>query len=457
METTMSQTTRPSTSPARPSRTYTRRDLRTRMAELWRPDADPKVYRNLLIGLGALMAVFSIFPLGNSLLGWWNKDYDLWFIVGWYYRHGGVLYPTDGRPFPYMYPPAAAMLLSVLSVVGRGAFVGMLVALQSASWIGSILLSVWLATGRTLRQAPGLYLVPTLFVVPCIHDMYLLGQPNLLLLFLLLGAFASLRVGRPWLSGSLVALAAAIKAFPVLALGYFVWRREWKAVGATLLWLVLLLLVLPLPFRGRTQTWQDMTVWTKGMVLKYDEGQIAQRPDRCYSFKNQALVAVTNRLLRDLPADGESRDGWQVNFASLNFKTVNLITAAIGLSLCLFYVIAMPPKRLRDPRVLAAETAMLTLLILAFSPFAFNYFYVWILYPVTVLLARVLEAPAGSRERQVLRIGLITALSVFASSIVSVKITQAYGNLLATDLILLGLLGWVLIRRDDSEQATAEM
>lgn len=421
------------------------------MAELWRPDADPRVYRDLLIGLGALMAVFALFPLGNSLLGWWNKDYDLWFIVGWYYRHGGVLYPTDGRPFPYMYPPAAAMLLSVLSVVGRGWFVWALVVLQSASWIGSILLSVWLATGRTLKQAPGLYLVPTLCVVPCIHDMYLLGQPNLLLLFLLLGAFASLRVGRPWLSGSLVALAAAIKAFPVLALGYFVWRREWKAVGATLLWLVLLLLVLPLPFRGPGQTWRDMSVWTKGMVLKYDEGQIAQRPDRCYSFKNQALVAVTNRLLRDLPADGESRDGWHVNFAALNFKTVNLITAAIGLSLCLFYIVAMPPKRLRDPRTLAAETAMLTLLILAFSPFAFNYFYVWILYPVTVLLARVLDAPAGSREREVLRNGLIAALVVFASSIVSVKVTQAYGNLLATDLILLGLLGWVLLQRKSAE------
>ncbi len=417
------------------------------MAELWHADADPRVYRDLVIGLAALMVAFSIFPVANSLLGWWNKDYDLWFIVGWYYRHGGVLYPTDGRPFPYMYPPAAAMLLSLPTLAGRGAFVWGLVALQSASWIGSILLSVWLATGRTFKQAPALYLIPTLCVVPCIYDMYLLGQPNLLLLFLLLGAFASLRVGRPWLSGSLIALAAAIKAFPVLALGYFVWRREWKAVAATLAWLVLLLLVLPLPFRGRAQTWQDMSVWTRGMVLKYDEGQIAQRPERCYSFKNQALIAVTNRLLRDLPADGESRDKWHVNFASLNFKTVNQITAVIGLSLCFFYVIAMPPKRLRDPRTLAAETAMLALLILAFSPFAFNYFYVWILYPVTVLMARAIEAPSGSRERRVLRFGLLLALAVFASSIVSVKVTQAYGNLLATDLILFGLLGWGLLQR----------
>ena len=407
---------------------------------------EPKVYRYLAIGLATLMGIFSLSPIANYLLGYWNKDYDLWFSVGWYYRHDGVLYPSDERPFQFMYPPTAALLLSILSVVGKGLFVPLLLLIQSVAWLGSILLSVRLATGKALRQDPLLYLVPTILVIPCIHDMYLLGQPNLLLLFLMLGAFVALRERHPWLAGSLIGLAAAIKAFPVMAVGYLLWRRQWKATASLIISMVILLLLLPIPFRGPLKTWEDMTLWTNGMVLKYDEGTIAQRPERAYSFKNQSIVAVANRLLRDVPANGEAKDNWYVNIASLNFKTVNMLLAGTALILGLLYVAAMPPDRLRSARTDAVEMAMLLLLILAFSPFAFNYFYVWLLAPITVVMARRTDAETGPRERRVLKGGLLTAIGVFGMSVVSVKVSQAYGNLLLADLILLGTMGWWLAR-----------
>ncbi len=408
---------------------------------------DPQVFRNLTIALVAAMAVFSISPIANYLLGYWNKDYDLWFSVGWFYRHDGILYPSDDRSFPFMYPPTAALLLSFFSILGRGFFIIALLTVQSAAWLGCILLSVRLATGKALRQDPLLYLIPSLWVIPCIHDMYLLGQPNMLLLCMMLGAFVGLREERPWLAGSLIGLAAAIKAFPVMAVGYLIWRRQWKATAALVLSMVFFLLVLPLPIRGPAQTWKDMTLWTNGMVLKYDEGTIAQRPDRAYSFKNQSIVAVMNRMLRDVPANGEAKDNWYVNVASLDFKTVNTLLAGAAMVLGLCYVVVMPPKRLRSDKTDAVEMAILLLLILAFSPFAFNYFYVWLLYPVTVVLARWNDAAEGSRDREVLKIGLLAALAVFATSILSVKVSQAYGNLLLADLILLTLLGWWLLRQ----------
>ncbi|GAC1450908.1 MAG: hypothetical protein NVSMB9_35690 [Isosphaeraceae bacterium] len=405
---------------------------------------DPRVYLWLGIGLSTLMVAFSVAPIGNNLLGWQNKDYDLWYLTGRTIWQGGAIYPTDNRPFPFMYPPAAASLLAILSLASPFWFVFILLILNSAAWVGSVLLSVRLATGAAFRQRPLLYALPTLWVLPFIHDMYLLGQPNLLLLLLMLGAFAALRRRLPWMAGALVGLAAAIKAFPVLALGYLVYRRHWKAVGASILTMVFLLLVLPIPFRGARRAWDDMAVWTRGMVLKYDEGQIAQRPERCYSFKNQSLVSVVNRLLRRIEANGEAQDDYYVNAADLSFRSVNAIVVVASLGLALFYLASMPWKPPGDARTLAGETAMLLLMVLIFSPFAFNYFYVWLLYPLTVLLARLFDHPEGSRERYILLVGLLAALELYAWSALSLKCAQAYGNLLAVNLLLLGLLGWSL-------------
>jgi hypothetical protein len=340
-----------------------------------------------------------------------------------------------------MYPPAAAALLGVASVGGELPLVIGLILINSAAWIAAILLSVYLATGRALRQHPLLYAFPTLCVIPFVHDTYLLGQPNLLLLALMLGAFACLRHGRQGGAGSLIALAAGLKAFPILAVGYLIYRCQWKALGAVAAGLLALLLVLPMAFRSPASAADDLVTWTRGMVLKYDDGGIAQRRTRSLSFKNQSLVALANRLLRPVRANGEARETWKVNVADLDFRAVNAVILASALGLCLFYVRAMPRGARRTEQTDAIEWAMLLIMILFFSPLSFNYFYVWMIYPFAVALRLVLTAPEGSRERRGLLAWLVTAVGVFALALVSLRVAQAYGNLFFAALLLLIGLG----------------
>jgi hypothetical protein len=54
-----------------------------------------------------------------------------------------------------------------------------------------------------------------MLVIVYVWSSYHLGQPNLVLLALMLGAFVALRAKREVLAGGLIAVAAAIKAFPV--------------------------------------------------------------------------------------------------------------------------------------------------------------------------------------------------------------------------------------------------
>ena len=280
-------------------------------ASLGRVETSPgwaRIERVWWVALVGAMLVFSAFPLANQFLGLSTKDYGLWYQVGLAVRQGLDIYPRPetGRLFPFMYPPSAAAMLAWVSLLGSIGSLLVLLLVNSAAWVVCIWLSVWLAAGPGARRHPLVVIVPSLSIIVLVYNVYLLGQPNLLLLALLLGSFACLRLGRPIGAGALLATAAAIKAFPILVLGYLIYRRMWTASVATMAVLAAWLLVAPLPFRTPAQAVDDLVVWSQGMLFTYNTHGIAQRPFRSYSYKNQSIMALAHRLLRDVPADGES-------------------------------------------------------------------------------------------------------------------------------------------------------
>ncbi len=267
-----------------------------------------RIERAWWLALGGAILVFSAFPIANLVLGYPTKDYGLWYQVGLAVRQGFDVYPRpeSGRLFPFMYPPSAAAMLAWISMLGRSGSLLALVLVNSAAWLASIAFSVYLVVKPGRRRHPLVVILPSLSIVVLVHNIYLLGQPNLLLLALLLGAFACLQHARPVWAGVLVATAAAIKAFPIMALGYLIYRRMWAASAATVVTLAAWLLIAPLPFRSPEQAVDDVVVWSKGMLFTYNSYGIAQRPFRSYSYKNQSIMALLHRLLRDVPADGEA-------------------------------------------------------------------------------------------------------------------------------------------------------
>jgi alpha-1,2-mannosyltransferase len=510
------------------------------------PAWSARVERGWWIALAVVMLVFSGFPIANLVLGLSTKDYNLWYQVGLALRQGLDIYPRPEthRLFPFMYPPSAAAMLAWVSMLGATGSLLALVAVNSASWLASIGLSVWLSVKPGKRWHPLVVILPSLFIIVLVHNVYLLGQPNLLLLALLLGAFACLRLGRPISAGTLVATAAAIKAFPILVLGYLVYRRMWTASAATVAVLAAWLLIAPLPFRTPHQAVDDLVVWSKGMVFTYNSYGIAQRPFRSYSYKNQSIMALAHRLLRDVPADGEAvlshkrradnsgprqqragqppidpstdllsflkphpqqtatrenssgadaatlpiasdtksaesagiagrpsrwddvldgaepalRAAWRVNIVAWSFRTVTIATLLAMSALCLFVVAVLPPAKVRTRETDALEFALVTLLTTMFSPLSFNYAYVWLIYPATLGLHRVISEPAGAPWHR-LKIGWIVAVFLLpALALPMPLLAQAYGNLFLPALLLVIGLG-VMLRaaaRNGSDQIAVQ-
>src|SRR5919106_4794704 len=375
-----------------------------------------------------------------------TKDYAKWFWVGQTVLEGGDIYaPRGDGTFAFMYPPTAAVLFAIPSYLGELPLIIILVFLYSLAWVASLRLSVWLATDSAGRDHPLLYLVPGVCCLPYVAENYVLGQPNLLLLALMLAAFVCLRSGKEWSAGALVALAGAIKAFPVLTIGYLIYRRCWKATTSTLVFLILLLVVVPSPFRGIGQNLKDLNTWSKGM-LRYDTEAISQREQRGFSWSNHSLVAVAHRLLRPVNAHRKRDNSLFVNVADVDFKYVTAVIVLTGLGLCLFYILCLPPGSVRTNSSDALEYAMLLLLILIFTPLAFTYFFVWLLYPLVVALRLVLRTPVRSPKRTgawvwfwacVILLSLTFPLPFFRPA-------QAAGSTLMACLLLMGGIGWNL-------------
>jgi len=221
---------------------------------------------------------FTLLPFVRFLHSGTQMDYRTWFDAGQTVLRGSELYPHT-QNFPFMYPPTCALLLAGPAFFGKPAMILILTSLNTMAWILCIRLSSALMSEQRAQNAP--IVIASFIVIPFVWSSYHLGQPSLVLLALMLGAFLSLRHGQEILAGALVALAVAIKAFPLLAIFYFVYRRYWMAAISLVITLVILLFLLPIPFRGWHQTLNDARDWQRGM-LHYEQGGIAQRPERGY-------------------------------------------------------------------------------------------------------------------------------------------------------------------------------
>ena len=390
------------------------------------------------VALTAFVLVPEIFGNGKT------KDYPLWYWAGQQVLHGLDLYPSDpAKQFEFIYPPLPAVLLAIPAWFGKIPLYLCLSLLNAAAW--------WMTgqfanamTGSGRPPGPWLFALPSFVTITFIFDMFDLGQPNLMLLALMLYGFWLLREAKPWMAGSMFALATAIKVFPVAVLPYLVWRRQWKAVASTLVFLGLFLFVVPAPFRGFERNFAELKTWYQGMVGSSSEKGFGQRDEQNWSWVNQSIIAVTHRLTRPVNyyQDEPSRPARYMNVIDVSFRTANLIVVAISCLIGLGFIAVMPPASRRTERSDAEELGTLFCLMTVASPLARQYYFMWLFLPMTVLMHRAEFDPrprvqAGTWALLALAGGLmLLSLPLFPNEL------QAWGNNLAATAVLAIGLAW---------------
>jgi hypothetical protein len=353
-----------------------------------------------------------------------------------------------------MYPPAAAALLAPVTVAGKLPLVALQVTINTLAWAVAIFAPVYLLTGRVRpgdvwRDPHGLlFWVPSLVCVFFIWNTYLEGQPAFLLSACLLVMFVCLRRRIRWGAGLSLALAAGFKGFPILALPYLIWRREWKATVYTLLFLALLTFALPAVFRGPRGAWSDAREWQANMIFNQTPEIIGQRAARSYTWQNGSLLSVAHRWLRPVVADHDDNvPPITVNVADVPYDTINRLVRVATVLAGLAYVAVIPWRdRDRTPFTDTVEMAMLLILVILFSPLSFTYNTSWTMLGLATVLWFILARARSRRQAAVAIVWLVVAVSLLVFTVGGpFRPIRARGNTFFADVLLVAELAWIIL------------
>jgi hypothetical protein len=393
------------------------------------------------IVLTADVLVPEIFGSGKT------KDYPLWFWAGQQVLQGRDLYPGDPTAyFDFIYPPLSAILLAIPSYFGKIPLYLCLSVLNAVAWWMTAQLSNAM-TGSGRSPDPWLAALPAIVTISFVFDMFDLGQPNLILLAMMLLGFWLLQQGRPWASGSMFALATAIKVFPVAVFPYLLWRRQWASAASMVVFLGILLFVVPAPVRGFQHNVSELKTWYQGMVGSSSEQGFGQRGEQNWSWVNQSIIAVTHRLTRPVNynQDNLAKPPAYMNLVDLDFRTANWVVIGISLAIGLGFMAVMPARSRRTPLSDAEELGILFCLMTVASPLARQYYFMWLFFPVTVLMHRAAYDRRGAVRRGTWIVLAIAGFLICLSLPVFPNDLQAFGNNLAATAAIAGALVWHIL------------
>lgn len=184
--------------------------------------------------------------------------------------------------------------------VATGAFTLLSLMLMAAT----VVMTEVLLRGE-LGAAPSAASWATLLLIgPYAASSAVLGQVNLLVLFLVVATWLLVERGREWIAGLPLALAILIKLMPAALLPFLLLTRRWRtglaAVAATLV----LGVGWPLMSLGPSETLRQHQAYYRRAVVEHSaRTTIESDKPRKARFTNQSLPIVLRRLLSRVNAD----------------------------------------------------------------------------------------------------------------------------------------------------------
>jgi hypothetical protein len=354
-----------------------------------------------------------------------------------------------GPPMLYVYPPLFLLLVFPLGwlsfanafgiwFAGLALATGLLIVLAYREW-------------RPLRVGEYWLIVVTLAAVPVLYALRT-GNAHLGVVLLTLAGLIAWSKERTWAASICLALAGAIKIFPLFLLPFFIVRREWK-LSLRLISLSCLFWAVPMAYYGPRQSISLYRNWFASVPADVQRFESLHQMD--YS-----LTGATRRWLSHVDySQQRDKDHSEVNWLDLPAGTVRAIAGilkglVLGVSLLLASVLPKPGaeapvRRVALHRLVVATIASLFVTSqLLFGPYTiFLYLCGWLVVALT--LPVVFQHCAEGLNHWMLGIGLANLAILAIPGRSNHRALEAFGvfTLLNIALWLLSLMGgWKLMR-----------
>ena len=374
-----------------------------------------------------------------------QDDFRLHWAFGQRFLAGEFLYEIGHTP----YPPFWGMVCAPLSLLVKrwSHVVAYPVGVLSLWWLVFVL-------GRLTRRSIPLGGEPLFWATTAalaLSSRFIIRElpecgPNLLMVALAWAGFYFWTQGRDGLGGACLGLAIAMKCTQALFLPYFVLKRQWKMVAATTICTTLFSLT-PVLWQGpalyerHLKTWAG-NCWNGLRTADPSIGVLGQE-----EVWNVSLKPTLARFLMTLPAGHKGRiaSPWRATGLDLPPAAAGVVIRT-GMALLLAWVgwRFRQPAVTRDREILLWEGAVVSLLILLYSPITWRQHCVAVV-PAFYLIARTTATRGGLPGWMRTALGIfIVLILVLDRGVVGREMTRVLDSFGATTWSLMLLLAVTL-------------
>jgi len=359
---------------------------------------------------------FSLDESGNKY--WGSKahrcDFTVYTAAGSAVLNGADIYNAHNiRDWYYIYPPLFAVLLVPFALLSA--------LWASFAWyILSVALVVWTVRMcavmvRTTLNFEGdplvLYVIPPLLVLLSLMSALARGQATPVLLWLFTAGLYYAWKRQDWRGGMCFAGGILLKAFPVVLLAYFVWRKRWRFVAATLTATMVGAFIIPAAVYG----WQGNINYLKEWMSKVGKPAAEMQSEGADNPLYTQLLSM--ELTRN--------QSFEAVFARV-FRTNAARPIAVSLGLVMAAAMIWVDWRTHgkaDLLLLSAGVVWMLLIV----PISWSHYFMLLLLPLAVLVVM-----AVANDDHVTKLTARSALifyAVAALALGGIKSLQLYGPL----------------------------
>lgn len=332
-------------------------------------------------------------------------DFDVYRTAAERAVNAQPLYRASDGHYQFKYLPAFALAMAPLALVDREAAKVMWFALSAGLLTAFLRWSVRALPERRRAERVLLWLT-VLFMAKFYAHELTLGQTNILLGSLLVGALLAVQIDLPHVAGVLIGMAVFVKPYALLLLPWLAFTYGFHAALAGVA-VLLAGLIAPAAVYGWTGNLNELVGWFDA-VTSSTEGNLV-------GADNVSLAAMWAKWL------------------GIGRPAAALATASTGVVLGLIAVVWTRRQRVDNPDYL--EFALLMLVIPLLSPQGWDYVLLLGTPAVVVLLDRWADVERPWQGVTVL------SLAVMGLTIFDVMGRQLYGRFMALSLVSVATLG----------------